>query len=178
MADIRDLVKEDRGVIKKIQAFLPGYKKYRNCEDLRSADNMLRLELSKRLRTAEANISDARNDLARKMEMDSITSIGELLNRSHTLTEKVKHAEQGYSPWISGDVRIEEDELNRLYDYDLSMFERAAKLVITTRSLKDLTAGNGGNVSDMIRTVKNEVAEFDRAFSERIATVMRVAQEK
>lgn len=178
MTDIRDLVTEDRGIIKKIQAFLPGYKKYRNCEDLRSADNLLRLELAKRLRMAESNISEARNDMARKMEMDGITLMGELLNRSHTLTEKVKHAEQGYSPWISGDIRIEEDELRRLYDYDLAMFERAEKLIAATRSLKDTTGGNGGNVGEMIRTVKNEVAEFDSAFSERIATVMKVAQER
>jgi hypothetical protein len=178
MADIRDLVTEDRGIIKKVQAFLPGYKKYRNCEDLRSADNLLRIELAKKLKMVEMNISAAREELARKMDLDNITILGELANRAHTLTEKVKHAEQGYAPWISGDVRIEEDELKMLYDYDLAMFEGAEKLVATSRSLNELATGNGGNLREMVKSIQNHIADYDRTFSERISKVTKVAQER
>jgi hypothetical protein len=178
MADIRDMVKEDRGIIKKIQAFLPGYKKYRNCEDLRSADNFLRIELAKKLHVVEANLTTAREDLARKMDLDNITLLGEVANRAHALTEKVKHAEQGYSPWISGDIRIEEEEIKALYDFDLAMFTGAEALISKSRALTDMTAGSGGNVREMVKSLQNQIVDYDRSFSDRIAKVTKVAQER
>ena len=70
MADVRELVVTDRGWIKKIQAFLPGYQKYRNCEDLRSADNLLRQELAVRLEIVEKHVKRAREEITRSMDFD------------------------------------------------------------------------------------------------------------
>ena len=40
MADIRQRVQEEQGVLKKIQMFVPGFRGYRQREDLRDADRM------------------------------------------------------------------------------------------------------------------------------------------
>jgi len=48
MADIRQRVKEDQGILKKIQMFVPGFRGYRQREDLRDADRMLRDQLAKK----------------------------------------------------------------------------------------------------------------------------------
>jgi len=176
MADIRGIVTEDRGLLKKIQAFLPGYKKYRNCEDLRIADSLLRKELATSLEIFERNVSDAREDLARRMDLENLNIIGELFNRSHKITEMVRHAEQGYAPWISGDVRIEEEELEKLYDFDLSLLVEVEELKKASRMLSESTNGNGSNVREQIGSLKNMVKRFEDVFGSRISTVTRVAQ--
>jgi len=43
MPDIRERVEEDKGILKKIQSFIPGFRGYRRKEDLRDADRMLRM---------------------------------------------------------------------------------------------------------------------------------------
>lgn len=176
MADIREIVTGDRGWLKKIQAFLPGYKIYRNCEDLRSADNLIRIQIGQKLRIAEKHLFEVREDLARKMDMKNLNIIGELINKEHALTEKIIHAEQGYSPWISGDVRIEEDELNRLYEFDLSLIENAQLIADLSKKMSDDIVGNGINITSAIRNISEHVNELDRTFSSRIEVVTRVAQ--
>jgi hypothetical protein len=178
MSDIRNIIKEDRGLIKKFQAFLPGYKKYRNCEDLRTADNILRLELAKELGKVEGRIQDARDEASRNMDLSIINQLGELVNYSHTITEKVKHAEQGYAPWISGDVRIEENELQALYDYDLGLFHWMERLKdLSGDLLKNIQIGNPEKVA-LLRETKNVLQDFEETFDMRISKVSSVAQEK
>ncbi|MDG6224436.1 MAG: hypothetical protein QCI82_02875 [Candidatus Thermoplasmatota archaeon] len=176
MADIREIVTQDRGWLKKIQAFLPGYKKYRKCEDLRAADNLIRLQIGQRLRAAEQHLFEVREDLARKMDMENLNVIGELINKEHSLTEKIIHAEQGYSPWISGDVRIEEEELNKLYDFDLSLMENAQLIADLSKKMSDDIVGDGMDIRSAIRKLSEHINSLDRTFSSRIEVVTRIAQ--
>ncbi len=178
MVDIRKIVKEDRGLLKRFQAFLPGYKKYRNCEDLRSADSILRNELSRELEKVKENIKEARGEATRKMDLDHIGQIGELVNLSHKITEKVRHAEQGYAPWISGDVRIEEDELQKLYDFDLSLFEWMTRLQKATSLMVTSFQDGDPEKKNVMRNASSLLNEFEEIFDERISKVTDVAQEK
>ena len=176
MSDIRDTIEGDRGVWKKVQAFLPGYKRYRNCEDLRAADSILRAELAVKMDTVVEAIQNARVEIARGMDFDLLNRIGELVNNSQALAEKIRHASQGYSPWISGDVRIEEPELNRLYEYDLSLFTDMTKL--TERSDRLLAASRKGAANaELLLELADIMASFEVRFDSRIAKVTEVAQE-
>ena len=176
MADIRKMVVSDRGWIKKIQAFLPGYKKYRTCEDLRAADSMLRKELAAKLEVVENHVKRSREEIANDMDFDLINRIGELVNISHKITEKVRHAEQGYAPWISGDVRIEEDELNALYEYDLSLIDNIEMLIKQADGLEESSIQGAPDRSQKIASLRVSIEEFEGVFGQRIAKVIRVAQ--
>ncbi len=176
MADIRDTVETDRGVLKKMQAFLPGYKKYRNCEDLRAADNLLRQELAKKMDVVVDKIQTAREEIARGMDFDALNRIGEIVNKSQTMAEKIRHAQQGYAPWISGDVRIEEPELNKLYEYDLSLFDEVTKMQNQADELVAAARGSGESMPK-INSIKDSMVEFERVFDARISKVTAVAQE-
>ena len=176
MPDIRKIITQDQGWIKRIQASLPGYKKYRNCEDLRAADSLLRQELASKLEGVEKEVKECRNELSRSMEMEMLNIIGELVNISHRVTEKVRHAQQGYSPWISGDVRIEEDELNRLYEFDLSLFEQIIKLKDEADGLRGSCQAGASDIRDKIGSLKDSIITFEEAFNGRIRKITEVAQ--
>jgi hypothetical protein len=178
LADVREIVKEDRGLLKRFQAFLPGYKKYRNCEDLRVADDLLRRELANELSNVEEMVKSGREEASRNMDLDQIDIIGELVNYSHKITEKVRHAEQGYAPWISGDVRFEEDELYDLYDYDLAMFHYIEKLKAMASSLKDQFQQQDPRRSMTTRDLKAMYSQFESDFDMRISRVSKIAQVK
>lgn len=178
MVDIRKAIVSDRGWIKKIQSFLPGYDKYRNCEDLRAADNILRKELAANLEIVEKDIKRSREEISRSMDFDMINRIGELVNISHRITEKVRHAEQGYAPWISGDVRIEEDELEKLYEFDLSLVEKIEALQVEANELEAACLNKSNDRSQRITNLRSSVEEFEDIFSKRIAKVTEVAQTK
>lgn len=49
--DLRKKVKEDRGLLKELELAIPGFKGYREREDLRIADSLLRAQLADKLKT-------------------------------------------------------------------------------------------------------------------------------
>jgi hypothetical protein len=168
MADLRERVGEDRGLIKQIQLAIPGFRGYRKREDLRIADSLLRIQLADRLRDDVGKPIDQTRELAaRALELPVMNDIGTLVQALKTLEAKIRHAEQGYSG-ISPNYRIDEDKLHTLYEYDLSMIEYVNDLGDTAqRILSEAEMGDFKAVSPACREAKSKVIEFNNAFKNR-----------
>ena len=127
MPDLRERVEEDRGLIKKIQLVIPGYRGYRQREDLRIADSLLRTQLADRIAKAREELEGARKAMADKYLTDGIDQVGALISRFRSVEGHVRHAEQGYSGFSPG-FRFEKDELNALYKNDAAAVENVLLL--------------------------------------------------
>jgi len=92
MPDIRKRVEEDRGLLKRIQLHIPGFAGYRRKEDLRASDNLLRVQLSKRLGEVRDGLEECRRVLVAEYDTDELEDIGGLINKLQTLEGKVRHA--------------------------------------------------------------------------------------
>ena len=135
MVDLRDRVKEDRGLIKKLELAIPGFRGYRKREDLRIADSLLRKQLADGLGDVKEKIELCRKDLADKMEMDLLNGIGSLMNNITSTENRLRHAEQGYTG-VSADYNIREDELENMYEWDLHLISDINKLSETVSVLQ------------------------------------------
>lgn len=144
MADIRERVAEDRGLLKRIQLHIPGFAGYRRREDLRQADSILRLQVANRLRDVRVRLEGLRGYLVSEYKTENMEKIGNIIFRFQNVEGKIRHAEQGYSG-ISPAVRIEETELDHLYELDLSLLDGVQNL---DRILDDLSAAIKLTVSD------------------------------
>ena len=84
---------------------------------------MLRAELAKRLGLQRSQLEDSRRALVRENPMSkALEEMGGVVNSMKRVEGEILHAEVGYSG-ISADIKIKDDELNRLYEYDNSMIE-------------------------------------------------------
>src|SRR2546425_1103826 len=131
MPDIRDRVEQDRGLLKKIQLVIPGYAGYRRREDIRAADNLLRIQLANQLKGVRGELEDIRDGLAMEGKIQGLQGIGNIIFTVEGLEAKVRHAEGGYSG-ISATIQIKETELDKLYEYDYAMLaslDKAAAVV-------------------------------------------------
>jgi hypothetical protein len=135
MVDLREKVEEDRGLIKKIELAIPGFRGYRKREDLRIADSLLRSQLADRIKSVRRNVEGCRENLTKKMDLDFLEAAGSLVNQIAMIEGKIRHAEQGYTG-VSPDYRIEENELNRLYEWDLSLISHIGELATSANMLQ------------------------------------------
>ena len=171
MVDHREKVEDDRGLIKKIEMVIPGFRGYREREDLRIADSLLREQLANRLKGVEQNIEGCRQSLAKKMEMDLLEDAAELVNKITATEAKVRHAEQGYTG-ISADYRIEQTELNRLYEWDLGLLGHIDALKGSVATLQSaIDGGDGAAMRQELGNCKNAVRGFVDLFEQRRATI-------
>lgn len=171
MVDIRDQVEDDRGLLKKIQLVIPGFRGYRKREDIRAADSILRLQMADGLIQVRQGLEEARSSMVEEYQSKNIDRIGGAINHVQTLEGKVRHAEQGYTGF-SPAVRIEEAELNRLYEYDASMIRSIQSLDQSQASLLNLVRGGDENgATEALRAIKDELVNFERAFGDRIPII-------
>jgi len=168
MPDIRDRVEQDRGLLKKIQLAIPGYAGYRRREDIRAADNLLRIQLANQLKEVRGDLEGIRDQMAMDGKVQGLQSIGNAIFTIEGLEAKVRHAEGGYSG-LSATITIKEGELDRLYEYDYAMLEslgQAASVVPTIRDAADPKAFEAA-----VKSMRDAITSFETAWKSRTNAV-------
>jgi hypothetical protein len=171
MPDIRDRVEEDKGILKKIQSYIPGFRGYRRKEDLRDADRMLRSQLAQKMGLQRRGLEECRGLLVRNWGSGELDMVGGLINQFKKIEGQVTHAEMGYSG-IAADIQIKEDELDRLYEYDASMLDHIAAMGVSIDSLKSsLMAADEATSHKDIMNIKARITDFEDKFNKRMRVI-------
>ncbi|HUL39959.1 MAG TPA: hypothetical protein VLU38_06690 [Methanomassiliicoccales archaeon] len=166
MADIRKRVEEDRGLLKTIQMFVPGFRGYRIREDLRDSDRMLRAQMAKQLALQRRGLEDCRS-LVKDYTSPQLDSIGRLINNYKKVEGAVQHAEVGYSG-ISADLQVKEGELNKLYEYDAGMINDINSMSWGVERLRAaLEAESKGEADIEVKAIKSSLNAFEDKFGKR-----------
>ena len=171
MADIRERIEEDRGLIKKIQTYVPGFRGYRRREDIRDADRMLRTQLAQKLAIQRRGLEECRGILAQGPVSKELEMIGGLISQFKKLEGQVAHAPVGYSG-IAADIAIKEEALDRLYEYDAMMLDHMASIAASIESLKNsLMAADEATSFRDIMNIKARITDFEDKFSARLRAI-------
>ena len=171
MTDIRKRVEEDRGILKTIQTFVPGFRGYRLKEDLRDSDRMLRSQLAKLIGRQRRGLENCRAMVVQRFDSPQLEAIGSLINRFKTVEGLVQHAATGYSG-IAADVRVKENELNRLYEYDTSLIDNISIISRSVDSLKmSLKAKDEAQSDEDIAAITDAIVEFEDKFDRRMRVI-------
>lgn len=171
MVDLRKKVEDDRGLIKEIELLIPGFRGYRKREDLRIADSLLRSQLAARIQAVRRTIESCRDSLGKKMELEFLEDAGSLVNQIAQIEGKIRHAEQGYTG-VSPDYRIEEDELNRLYEWDLSLMNHIEDLRLSATLLQHaVSSDDKQSMRQELHTMNEKLQGFMEIFEKRRDTI-------
>ncbi len=173
--DIRQQVEDNRGTLKKLQLLIPGLRGYRNKEDLRVSDELLRNEVADKLDKVKGNIEQLRKAVASSGDFNNLTAVGSLISQVQALSGEVRHAAQGYAGWVAP-ITINEDKLNKLYDYDFTFVSSVIQLDSATSagSLNyDPTAP--ASVQTTLRQLAATVADIKQKWSVRMESIEGIA---
>jgi hypothetical protein len=175
MPDIRQKVEEDRGLIKKIQLMVPGYRGYRQRDDLRDSDKILRLELGKRLALQRKELEELRQTMVTNNPMSkNMVPIGGVISQYKKVEGLLVHGESGYTG-ISADIRIGVEELNMLYEYDAGMVDVINFVEQSIGLLRGAVDDNDDVRSkEQIKNVKMRITGFEEKLGKRISTIQGI----
>jgi hypothetical protein len=167
MTDLRDKVREDQGLLKKIELAIPGFRGYRKREDLRIADSLLRKQLADYIRKIGKNFGECKKILVNNMELDYLDEVGKITNLLDAIEGKIRHAEHGYTG-ISSDYRISIPELNKLYEWDLSLINHIHNLKNNCDTiLRNLQSEINGDIKSNLNDFNNNLRKFEEIFEKR-----------
>ena len=171
MKDLREKVEKERTLLKKIELAIPGFRGYRKREDLRIADSMLRDYIARILDDVEKYTKIVRENIASEMLLDEMESIGKIVNRVSKIDTEVRHAEQGYMGLV-GDYSVDTEQLNNLYEFDLTLIEGAKELLNFAQNMveeRDLS-----RLREMMQGFLEKLDEFEEYFRKRRDMMLEV----
>jgi len=171
--DIRQQVIDNRGIIKKLELKIPGFRAYRTGDDLRISDALLRKQISQKLEAALSALQNLRSSFVSQGKFQDLTEIGHVISVLQQLDGALLHGQQGYSG-ISPAIRIDDAKLNQLYQYDLDLMS-AAEQIEEKCNFNSGTAGGGASFfSSQFQEIALMVNNLNETWSHRIETIEKI----
>jgi hypothetical protein len=139
--DLRKTIEDNRGTLKKLQLKIPGLKEYRQLEDIRAADQLLRKQISDKLNDSRGKLEDLRKVLTAKNDFANLAIVGSTISQVQQVSGVIQHAQQG-SAGISPNIRIDRGVLNKLYEYDFNSVNISDQIfIMCSNSVTDYKSG-------------------------------------
>jgi len=169
--DIRKEVDASRGFQKRLELLIPGLRGYRTREDIRVSDNLLRNQVADKLNQAKGNLEGVRKQMVTAGDYTNLTSVGSLISQVQQLSGQVRHAQQGYSGFVAT-ISINEERLNKMYEYDYNFVSAAVQLQqMTAPSSLTFDTSAPASVQTGLAKVGEAITDVKQKWSERMAAI-------
>lgn len=168
MADLQDRIGERRRLLERLAGAIPGYAQYQEQEKRRDADKKNRDFLYDDLRTALDSLSAITKRLADEARLDRLAELDRTERRLRTVSDRIRLADYGYAGFFDA-LKINESDLDVLYQHDLSLTEQV-KLIVDKAGV--LTAGD--DMSARLAELDAAIDALDERFDAREKKIMGV----
>lgn len=164
--DIRQTISDGKGWFERITSKIPLYKGYKQKEEAREADMLLREHIAKQLAEQLRAAEDVTGQLLTGPGLAQLDDMGQGNMRLQTLIDKIKTAAQGYAGLFNS-VKIKEAELETLYQFDDRMLTKVDEIGEAVNSIQAAidesdSSKIAASVRRYIKTVSDTSELFDR----------------
>jgi hypothetical protein len=122
-------MKRKINILDKIGSLIPGYKGYSERDSRRNCDKVLRTTIVSRLKNLEKIISSRIDQSIMDKDRELMREFELCRKEFNTLVSEIEYAPYGESSLFS-DMQIKEEELMRIYQFDLEMVELSNVLLL------------------------------------------------
>lgn len=168
-------LKDNRGAANIVEGILrrvPGFGGYLDRERRRDADKLQREFLAKCTTEIKRRIQDIGAEMLNNGDMSMMTKLDGLTNRLDRVTERTRHASQGYAGFFEIN-QVNSEELDRIYEHDLSLHNEIEKMEETLNALQT-AVDLSDNVAPRINDLQKHINSFDQRLNEREAILKGV----
>jgi hypothetical protein len=177
MSEKKDLysdVKSQMRLSERIEAFIPGFRGYKEKELRRESDRLLRNQLYLKLSMAKTDVRTIAQKLADRRYLDVMSDMDRLVAKMDRIVEKVNHASYGYTGFFDA-VKVKEENLDRMIDFDCKLVDEITALSTEIDAFKtELVNGVTTNLKTKIQTVTDKLESLEDTFDKREEVILGV----
>ena len=173
--DIYGKAKKEMRLSERILAELPGFRGYKEKELRRESDKLIRNQLYRKLSNAKSGFKDVFQKLSDRRMFEVLTDMDRVMARFDRVSEKVNHASYGYAGFFDV-VKVQEESLDRMIDFDNELFDDAQKIVEEVTMLKsEVEKQKFDKVKERVQSVRETLDAFEGTFDSREEVVLGVS---
>jgi hypothetical protein len=136
MTDFQDRIEARRRILERLTGLIPGYHRYQELEKRRDADKLNRDLLYQDLKTQQDALETLILKLTESKRLDSVDDVDRAVRKLRTVADRIRLADYGVSGFFDA-VKIEEQELDLIYEFDLSLGEQVKAIANKVAELHD-----------------------------------------
>jgi hypothetical protein len=156
------MVEQKRNWLERLGERIPGYGGYAERERRRDVDKLQREHLAERLRVLKTPLTDVMREMTTTGRLFEIGSLERLVKKLDQIENRVRFAAYGYAGFFDA-AKVEEQQLDSLYQFDLALVERVDALAAKVGALQP----DAGDFKASVAEAGRALDELNRTFDER-----------
>ena len=168
--DFRRKVEESQSDLEKLLGSIPGYKGYKERELRREADKLLRTHLAGRFDEQRRRLVGVMAQLTDAARLNETVALERANLRLQLLIDRLRTAAYGYAGLFDA-VKIEQRELDALYEYDAGLAAGVDRVAALVGSLEGL-AGKGENTAAEANALLDALQGLNDALGRRTEAII------
>lgn len=165
MDDIYGKVESERNALEKVIDSIPGWGGYQKRQKRREADRLLRETLARRLQEQRQRLDAAQKKLISHGRLDLVDDVESAVTQLKTFTDRIRFASYGYAGVFDA-VKVGEDELQRLYEFDAALVDYVERLDKANDHLRNAISEEEG-LEETLEIIQEIVREANTTFDRR-----------
>ncbi len=153
MTDMYQNVTNQVDPFKRLASYIPGFKGYIERQTRRDADKLVRDTVARRFNELWTRASNLQKDLIGAGKIEFVDDMEQAALQLRTFIDKITTAPRGYSGFFDA-VKINEKELEQLYNFDLAFFDLADQI---SHGLDNVEASLGDDAA-LPAAIRNVIA--------------------
>jgi hypothetical protein len=165
--DMYDKIEGESSFLGDLASKIPGFDGYMERSRRREADQLIRSTIASRLEESRLQLSSVHQELGRDIvrAVDYAEALGRADTKLMGLIGKIKDAPEGYAGFFDA-VKVQEDDLARVYAFDESMMAYADQIEADINALEKAVREEG-DLDERIRVLDSTLREANSAFNSR-----------
>ncbi len=127
MTDTYQNVSDQLDPLTRLVSMVPGFSGYVKRENRRAADKLMREAIANRFEELWKHVSNLQADLVAAGKIEYVDDLEKGGIQIRTFADKIRTAPRGYAGVFDA-VKINEKELEQLYNFDLAFFDLATEI--------------------------------------------------
>jgi hypothetical protein len=169
----RQRIEDSRGGLEALISKIPGYHGYKEKENRRAADKLLRDQVTKQLDEQRRRLAELQRNLVDSGGLLMVDDLDRAVTKVQKLADKIRTASYGYAG-IFDAVKVKEDQLDALYTFDEGMLEHVTSVQTAIDALATAIDSNG-DVKSAIRAVVSAAEQAETTWRQRESAITGAA---
>jgi hypothetical protein len=169
-------IDDNRNWLERLADMIPGYSGYVDKERRRDIDKLHRVHMADRLRSIKSVIISVIGELSSGGRLFEVNPLDRILKKLDKIENRVRFASYGYSGFFDV-IKIQETDLNSIYQFDLSLLEKIDIIEVKSQSLK-AQLGTAETLKTGASELEKIIDDFDQTFDKRYEVINGYQQDQ
>ena len=160
--DLTEKIRASQGKLEDLASIIPGYKGYKQKEQRREADKLLREHVARKYGEQLERLNRLQYDLTAHGRLASILTLERAVMKLQLLIDRLKTASYGYAGLFDA-IKVDEAALDKLYEFDQSVLEGVGQVAALLEKLAEAAkaeASTSAEANDLVTTLERLNSTF------------------